>query len=62
MWVPVAVSAGGLPSAGPGAVAHWLSSFDACGIFLGQELDPCALRWQVGSYPLDHRGSLIIQF
>ena len=48
---------------------HGLWSFDwvvgvhrlicpvSCGIFTDQGLDPCALRWQMDSYPLDHQGS-----
>ena len=29
----------------------------ACGIFPGQESNPCPLLWQADSYPLDHQGS-----
>ena len=48
---------------------HWLQILDwvvvvhrllcpvACGIFTDQGLDPCALHWQMESYPLDYQGS-----
>ena len=38
-------------------VVHILGCSEACGIFLDQELNPCPLRWQEGSQPLDHQGS-----
>ena len=39
------------------AVAHGLSCFMACGIFLDQRSESCPLRWQVDSHPLYHRES-----
>ena len=33
---------------------HGLSCSTACGIFPDPESNPCPLRWQVGSQPLDH--------
>ena len=39
------------------AVAHELSCPLACGIFLGQESNPCPLYWQAHSQPLDHQGN-----
>ena len=36
-------------SAGPVVVAHGLSCSVACGIFLGQGLNPCPLHWQADS-------------
>ena len=39
------------------AVVHGLNCSVACGIFLGQGLNPCPLDWQVDSYPLSHQGS-----
>ena len=39
-------------------VLHGLGCSAACGIFPDRGLNPCPLRWQVYSYPLDHPGSL----
>ena len=36
-------------------VVHGLSCSEVCGIFLGQELNPCPLHWQADSQPLDHQ-------
>ena len=50
LWlVGSAVVARGLQSAGSVVVAHGLSCSAACGIFPGQGLNPCPLRWQVDS-------------
>ena len=38
-------------------VAHGLSCFAACGIFLEQGLNPCLLHWPVDSLLLSHQGS-----
>ena len=38
-------------------VAHGLSCFAACGIFLEQGLNPCLLHWRVDSLLLSHQGS-----
>ena len=37
-------------------VAHELSCFVACGIFLDQKSNLCPLHWQADSYPLYHQG------
>ena len=37
-------------------VVHRLSCSTACGIFLGQGLNPGPLHWQVDFYPLYHQG------
>ena len=42
------------------AVAHRLRCPKACGIFLGQGLNPCPLHWQVDSLPLGRWGSLLL--
>lgn len=42
---------------GARAVAHRLRCSVACGIFSEQGPNPCALHWQVGSPPLEHRRS-----
>ena len=39
------------------AVEHRFNCSAACGIFPGQGLNLCPLRWQEDSYPLDHQGS-----
>jgi len=44
----------GSSSGDTGAV---LSCVGACGIFLDQGSNPCALLWQADSQPLDHQGS-----
>ena len=38
-------------------MAHRLSCFAGCGVFLDQGLNPCPLHWQLDSYPLCHKGS-----
>ena len=43
-------------------MAHGLSCSAACGIFLGQGLNPCPLHWQVDSSPLCHQGSPTFAF
>ena len=43
--------------AGSGVVAHRISCSTACGIFLDQRSNPCALHWQADSLPLSHQGS-----
>ena len=43
-------------------VAHGCSCLAACGIFLDQELNPCALHWQADPYPLYHQGSPLSHF
>ena len=50
------VAAPGLQSTGSVAVAHRLSCFKACGIFLDQGSNPCFLHWQVDSLPVSHQG------
>ena len=51
----------GLRSCGSQALEHRFSScgacYEACGIFLEQELNLCLLHWQADSYPLNHHGS-----
>ena len=42
---------------GPVVVANGLSGPVACGIFLDQGSNQCALHGQANSYPLDHPGS-----
>ena len=44
------------------AVAHRLSCSLACGIFPDQGSNPCPLCWEVGSYPLSHKGSPVFIF
>ena len=44
-------------SVGSAVVAQGLRCSEACGIFLGQGLNPCPLQWQGTSYPLYHQGS-----
>ena len=39
------------------AVAHGLSCSSACGILLGQRLNPSLPNWQADSLPLSHQGS-----
>ena len=39
------------------AVAPGLRCSEACGIFPGQELNPCLLHWQADSLPLNHQGN-----
>ena len=51
-----------LCGAGSVAVAHRLSRSTVRGVFPGQGLNPCPLRWQVDSYPLGHQGSPVILF
>ena len=46
----------------PAVVVHGFSCSVACGIFLDQGSNPCALHWQAESYTLDHQGSPIIIF
>ena len=46
-------------TAGSVVMALGLRSSTACGIFLGQEMNPSPLHWQVGYYPLDHQASQI---
>ena len=41
---------------------HGPSCPEACGIFLDQGSNPCPLRWQMGSQPLDHQGSPVFFF
>ena len=41
-------------------VAHRLSYSPACGIFPGQESNPCILHWQAGFLLLSHQGSLLM--
>ena len=43
-------------------VAHGLSCSEPCGIFLDQRLNPCALHWQVYSYPLCHQQCFNLHF
>ena len=38
-------------------VMHRFTCSSAYGIFLDQESNPCALHWQVDSYPVYHQGS-----
>ena len=38
-------------------VVHGLSCSEVCGIFPGQESNPCSLHWQADSYPLHHQRS-----
>ena len=49
-------------STGSIVVAHRLSCFAACGIFLDQGSNLCLLHWQADSLPLSHQGSLHCQF
>ena len=55
------VMAYGLSSCNSQALEHRFSScgacYEACGIFLEQELNLCLLHWQADSYPLNHHGS-----
>ena len=44
-------------STGSVIVGQGLSSSMVCGIFPGQESNPCLLHWQVDSLPLNHQGS-----
>ena len=39
-----------------------LSCSVACGIFVDQGSNPCALHWQVDAYPLSHRGNAWMKF
>ena len=64
-WVSVAEHRLSLVAVSSGsslAVVMRLSCSPACGIFLDQGSNPCPLRWQVASEPLDHQEgpSLII--
>ena len=43
-------------------VAHSLGCSEPCGIFQGQELNPCPLHWQAGSLPLDHQRSPLFNY
>ena len=43
--------------AGSVVVAHWLSCFTSCEIFLDQGWNLCLLHWQEDSLPLSHEGS-----
>ena len=55
------VAAPGLQSTGSVVVVHELSS-EAYGIFPDQCLNPCLWHWQGDSLPLDHQGSLALDF
>ena len=57
-----AVAIPGLQSTGSILVAHGLSCFLACGIFLGQGSNPHFLYGQVNSLPLSPQGSLTCQY
>ena len=57
-----AVAACGPWSVGTVGVVHGLGCSLACGIFPGQGSNPCPLCWEVGSYPLSHKGSPIFIF
>ena len=46
-----------LQSRGSAVVAHGLSCFTSCGIFLDQGLNPCLQLWQADTLPLSHQGS-----
>ena len=54
-WTSVA-AVPGLQSTGSVVVAHGLSCFTECGIFLDQGLNPRLLHWQANSLPLSHQG------
>ena len=56
-WGASFVAEHGLYGAGSGVVAHRISRSTACGIFLDQRSNPCALHWQADSSPLSHQGS-----
>ena len=60
-WLLLAVAsrcgAQTLEHMGSVVVAHRLSCPKACAIFPDQVSNPCPLRCQVDSYPLDHQGS-----
>ena len=43
-------------------VAHSLGCSEPCGIFQGQESNPCPLHWQAGSLPLDHQRSPLFNY
>ena len=55
-WASV-IAAPGHWNTGSGVVAHGLSCFSACGIFLNQRSNPCALHYQADSLPPSHQGS-----
>ena len=44
-------------ASGSAVVAHRVSCFLACGIFLDKRANRCSLHWQGYSYPLYHQGS-----
>ena len=50
-----------LASAGSVVVACGLSCSETCRIFQDQGSNPCPLRWQADSHPLDHQGSLVLR-
>ena len=56
VWVSVVVVPG-LQSTGSIVVVPRPSGSKACGVFPDQGLNPCLLPWEVGSLPLNHRGS-----
>ena len=53
---PSVATARRLQSAGS-VVAHWLSCFTACGIFMDQGLNLCPQHWRADSLPLSHQES-----
>ena len=54
---PLLLRSTGSRRAGSVVVAHGVSCSTACGIFLDQGSNPCALHWQADSQPLCHTGS-----
>ena len=56
------VVARGVWSVGSVTAAHGLSCPKACGIVLHQRLNLCPLHWPVGSLPLSHQGSPVLNF
>ena len=51
-----AVAAPGPQSTGFNSHIHGLRGPTACGVSLGQGLNPCPLHWQVVKNPLHHQG------
>ena len=46
-----------LADRGSVVVVLGFSCLSVCGTFLDQGSNPCLLRWQAGSYPLNRQGS-----
>ena len=49
LWWPLSLQSSGFRRAGSVVVVYGLRCSEACGIFSGQESNPCPLHWQADS-------------